>query len=336
MRIAIDAHNLLTDRRGIGVYLRALLPRLLARGDVDATLIVRDVVPALVKRRLAAELGTDRFRLARSVPRACDLTWHPWNGTFYSSRAPSVVTIHDCAPFAFPAADERVRVSQQEPFRRSVRTAKRIITVSHFSKLELSKYLGAASDRIDVVYHGADAVFTPGEPEALPDALRGRPYVLFVGADDERKNLRTLVDAWRSRDDDGTVLVCVTKAQVPEALVLSGVSNERLRDLYRGALCLAMPSRYEGFGLPVLEAMQSGCPVVASRATALPEVCGVAAQYVDEPDDVRGWRDALGVVITDAALRAHLRDAGMHQAARFSWDRSARETFAVFEATLRP
>lgn len=336
MRLAVDAHNLLSDRRGIGVYVRALLRRFVRRGDIDATLVVRDLIPALAKRAIAAEIGNGRFRVARSVPRGSDLTWHPWNGTFYASAAPSVVTIHDCAPFAFPASSEAERASQQGPFFRSAATARRIVADSAFSKGEIVRHLGVPEERIDVVYLAADELFSPGAPESLPEALRGRRYVLFVGADDERKNLRTLLDAWRAREDDGTALVCVTHAQVDGALVLSGVSNERLRDLYRGALCLAMPSRYEGFGLPALEAMQSGCAVVTSRAASLPEVCGEAALYVDDVDSARAWRASLDAVIADGAKRAALRETGLARASQFSWDRCARETLAAFEASRQP
>ena len=336
MRLAVDAHNLLSDRRGIGVYVRALLRRFVSRSDIETTLVVRDLIPAFAKRAIAAELGSDRFHLARSVPRGSDLAWHPWNGTFYASAAPSVVTIHDCAPFAFPAPSAAERASQQDPFLRSAATARRIIADSAFSRSEIVRQLGVPEERIDVVYLAADRLFSPGIPGALPDALRGRPYVLFVGADDERKNLRTLLAGWRARDDDGVALVCVTHAQVAGALALSGVSNEGLRDLYRGALCLAMPSRYEGFGLPALEAMQSGCAVVTSRAASLPEVCGEAALYVDDVDNPHAWREALDGMITDEAKRAALREAGIAQASQFGWDRCASETLAVFEASLRP
>lgn len=336
MRLAVDTHNLLSDRRGIGVYVRAVLRRLLARDEVDASLVVRDLVPAFARNAVARELGTRRFHLVRGIPRVSEVAWHPWNGTFYASAVPSVVTIHDCAPFAFPARSERERLSQQDPFRRSAASARRIIADSHFSKSEIVKHLGVPEERIDVVYLAAGSLYAPGEPLELPEAVRGRPYVLYVGADDDRKNLRTLLEAWRSRGNDDVQLVCVTEANVPEATTLSGLSDERLRDLYRGALALAMPSRYEGFGLPPLEAMQSGCAVVASRASSLPEVCGDAAAYVDAVDDPRAWRAALDAIVADEALRARLRTAGFAQAARFSWDRCASETFAVFEAIRRP
>jgi glycosyltransferase involved in cell wall biosynthesis len=329
MRLAVDAHNLLIDRRGIGVYLRAVLQRLLQRGDIGATLVVRDLVPALAKRKIAAEVGTDRFTLARSIPSRSDVAWHPWNGTFFETQVPSVVTIHDCAPFAYPAATEAERASQQKPFHRSAQNARRIIADSRFSRDEIVRHLGVTEERIEVVYLAADAVFAPGEPEFVPEAVRARPYVLFVGANDERKNLQTLLDAWLARENGDVALVCVTSGDVPEAVTVSGLSNTQLRDLYRGATCLAMPSRYEGFGLPPLEAMQSGCPVIASRAASLPEVCGDAALYVDDPNDGAAWKAALDMVVSSSETRAKMRAAGIDRAARFSWDRCAEETLRV-------
>lgn len=329
MRLAVDAHNLLEDRRGIGVYLRAVLTRILERPEVEATLVVRELFPARLHQRLAREIQCDRFRVARGVPRSAQVSWHPWNGMFFRSRAPSVATIHDCVPFAFPASDERHRANQQEPFRESARRASTILTDSFFSRDEILRYLGEARS-VEVVPLAADPLYTPGAPQWLPDELRGERYLLFVGPDDARKNLSTLRKAWAiACRDEGIRLACVTSAEVPEAVCVSGLSIERLRDLYRGAWCFAMPSYYEGFGLPPLEAMRCGAPVIVSRAASLPEVCGDAALYVDEPQSVDAWVHALRTMISDPMLREAYATRGLEQGKAFSWDRCADQTYDV-------
>ena len=338
LRIAVDAKNLLHDRRGIGVYLRALLSRFVELNDIAITLVVPELFPWRWHDTFVRQIGRSRFSLSRGVPRNADVVWHPWNGTFLSNgRIPSVATIHDVAPFAFPADNQRERSKQQEPFLRSAR-AQRIITDSHFSRDEIIRHLGVTPEKIDVVPLAADPRFTPGEPIALPDELRGRHYILAVGADDARKNIATLVAAHRAEFPENDVaLVCVTNGIFPGTLTFKDIGFDVLQSLYRGALAFAMPSRYEGFGIPPLEAMRCGTPVVASRASSLPEVCRDAALYVDAFDDITAWRVAMRRIVDDEGLRHHLRDAGQQNAETFSWNRTAEQTLGVIRrAATRP
>jgi glycosyltransferase involved in cell wall biosynthesis len=330
LHVAVDAHDVLRDHRGIGVYLRAMLARFAQRDDVRLTLIVRELFARRHASAIAQVLGSERFAIASRVPRNADVSWHPWNGTFASpGRGPSVATIHDVVPFAFPSDDVRERKRRQAPFLRSAR-ATRILTDSSFSKAEIERYLGVSAERIVVVPLAADPRFSPGDALALPEALRDRPYVLTVGANDERKNLVTLVAAHRRVFPDGEVaLACVTTRAPEGTIELRDVRFGLLRDLYRGALAFAMPSIYEGFGIPPLEAMRCGTPVIASRAASLPEVCGDAALYVDEPRSVDAWAAALRRLADDGALQADLRRRGSERAAQFSWNATADATLAV-------
>jgi glycosyltransferase involved in cell wall biosynthesis len=352
MHAVVDAHNLLVDRRGIGVYLRAVLSRILDSStsntskDVNVTLLVKDVFPQRLRKALATELGDnrngegrlDRFAIANRIPRDADVVWHPWNGTFFepsSSRTangiPSVVTIHDVVPFAFPAEDERIRRSQQQPFLRSADAA-HIITDSEFSRREIMHYLGIEDSRITVVPLAADDRFTveKNETPLRSGTLASKPYILYVGANDARKNLETLTAAHRAAFPNGEIaLACVTRNAPAGTIELRDVSFEHLRELYQGALAFAMPSIYEGFGIPPLEAMRCGTPVVVSRAASLPEVCGDAALYVDEPLDVTAWTEALQRIVTNASLRERLRGLGSAQAEKFSWDITANKTLQI-------
>jgi glycosyltransferase involved in cell wall biosynthesis len=194
----------------------------------------------------------------------------------------------------------------------------------------------------------ASAVFTPGAFDAAraPSGVT-QPYLLHVGDLHERRNLRTvlsaLLDLRRQHTGPGPQLrlVCAgidrgigealraAAAADSGALVLTGaVPEEALINLYRGALMLVYPSLYEGFGLPILEAMQCGTPVAAANAASVPEVAGDGGVILD-PLDVRAWREAMVAVSQDPAMCARLRAAGLAQAGRFSWTRTATATLDV-------
>jgi alpha-1,3-rhamnosyl/mannosyltransferase len=265
------------------------------------------------------------------APRGTDVVWHPWNGTFFASRAPAVVTFHDAVPFRFPAADPAKRRNEQRPWLRSAATAHAFLANSHFTAGEVERFLGVAAARQTVTYLAVERdVFAPaGAVRGLDD---GRPFVLFAGADEPRKNLATLLDAHaRAFPHDEVALVTAGGAPPPGARVhaLGALEPAELAAWYRGALAVAVPSIYEGFGFPLLEAMACGTPALASRATSLVEVGGEGCAWIDDPLDAAAWASALRDLAGDAARRAALRAAGLARAAMFSWDRCADETLAV-------
>lgn len=345
VHVAVDAHNLARDDRGIGRYARAVLSRALRDPGFRWTFVVRDLFPkrAAVARALGAD--ADAVRVERRIPRDAGVVWFPWNGTFLRTDVPSVATVHDAAPFAFPAADARRRATEQNPFLATANTARRILVQSEFTAREVERWLGVDRERIVVTPLAVDPVFSARVPvatgglsesraelDAVPRELRGTTYVLHVGAHDERKNTGTLIAGFERAFPDGGVALAFTRR--PAALPRGGVvvdarDDATLATLYRGAALVAVPSTYEGFGFPLLEAMACGTATLATRAGSLPEVGGDAAAWVDDAHDPDAWANALRALLADDAARASLGARGPARAAAFSWERCTAQTLAV-------
>ena len=233
---------------------------------------------------------------------------------------------------------------------KGIRKAARIIAISQATKKDLMHYLKIPDERISVIYHGVDhAIFRP----LLHPRKFEYPYILFVGTEHPRKNLPLLLKAFKKLKEqakyENLKLVKVGRAggreanfrgqtiQVINSLKLSrevifteAVSVEDLRAYYCGAECFAFPSLYEGFGLPPLEAMACGYPVITSDSSSLPEVVGEAAIKVS-PHDVEGLAVALEKVLTDQGLKKSLINKGVEQAANFSWEKAAEKTLRVYK-----
>ncbi|HVT37510.1 MAG TPA: glycosyltransferase family 1 protein [Gemmatimonadaceae bacterium] len=353
MLVAIEATRLLREVRGIGRYVRALLPRLVA-SDSDMRLVLfvkreRDVtaLSAIVARDPGLAARVD-VRRVRGLPRfTADVFWYPWNVVRPEPRHGAVVvTMHDVAPLVLPDPRWyawRKNARWRRRFATTARSATLIVADSAFTAAEVQRVLHIAPERIRVVLLAADdfAAGGPSEGDAAALARLGveLPFVLTVGAADRRKNHAqleramehvvlahphaTLVQAGPRRDE---------KQVAPDARwqrTLGFVSDHDLVSLYRSAAALVMVSTYEGFGLPVLEAMQVGTPVICARASSLPEVAADAAIWV-EPGDEMMLANAIASVLHDQELRARMVSAGLSQSAKFKWDETARQTVAAF------
>lgn len=363
LRLGVDAHNLLHDRRGIWRYARAVLRRwIVSRPDrVRIVLLMQHPWPRVLKGALARLLGVESVSVARrhdSAGLGLHLVWYPWNGMTWVTSVPSVATVHDVWPFVTPAEDHRKRESQQTPFRTTAAHAKTVITDSEFSKNEIHKYLSVPLARLNVVPLGVDAPRLSDEPLLLDGVSR---YVLFVGENEPRKDLTTLQAAlarlpdplrmttgcvitggprpsgdaggrisWTRHEGKHATVLRFARGHDGLSLVTGPVDDSLLQRLYGGAAALAFPSRYEGFGLPVLEAMAHGTPVVAADAASIPEVGGDAALYFPS-GDADALARQLARVLGDRVLAARLSAAGVTRAATFSWDRCADETLGIFE-----
>jgi glycosyltransferase involved in cell wall biosynthesis len=268
----------------------------------------------------------------------------------------SVVTIHDLGYLREPQAHRPLdRLYLDLSNRYHVRAATRLLAISQATKDDLVRRYGVRPERVTVTYLAAGEEMRPVEDPASVAELKSRlglagDYLLYVGTLQPRKNLERLVQAFAlvAAQRPALQLVIAGKkgwmyeeifAQV-RRLGLEGrvvfpgyVAVEDLPALYTGALAFVFPSLYEGFGMPVLEAMACGAPVVASNTSSLPEVTGNAALLVD-PTDVAALAAALLRIAGDSALRSDLRARGLVQAARFSWERCARETLAAMDQAM--
>lgn len=267
----------------------------------------------------------------------------------------SVVTIHDLSHYVWTQGHppERVRYLQAE-MKLSLTRASALITDTEYTRQEVARYFGWPLDKIHAVHLASGPEFAPRSPEQLeqPLATHGLVpggYTLFTGTVEPRKNIGTLLDAYgrlpASLRSSCPLVVCGYRGWQSDALhrrlqqaqdqgwvkYLGFVPNETLPLLMAGARLFAYPAHYEGFGLPVLEAMASGVPVVCSNATTLPEVSGGAAAMHD-PNDVDTLLGHLQRGLEDDTWRHQARELGLAQASRFSWERCARETMAVYQA----
>lgn len=369
MRIAIDATSIPPSPAGAGVYaielVRALAQRpdhrdgyaVFTRGDWfdDATAGRKDwrierVAAATRQQRTMWEQLTLPGELSRLGIDVLHSTHHtlPMRGV----RAARVVTVHDVTFFRIPERYPRTRrLYMQYSTRLAARVADAIIVPSRTVRDDVQRHLKTPPDRIHVVYEAAAADYSPMDVDSarpVADRYVGGPYVLSVGSLEPGKNRARLIRAMRALRDnaiDYRLLVVGQKAWDYEAdmapveqldmgdrVTFAGyVPRADMPALYAAAAAFALPALYEGFGLPVIEAMACGTPVLTSNVSATAEVAGDAALLVD-PESVDDIRHGLWRLLTDGPLRARLRDAGLARAAEFSWARAADETRAVYDA----
>ena len=272
-------------------------------------------------------------------------------------RSRYVVTIHDVIPLLLPHTFTlRHRLVVQAALTRISKQADMVIVPSQATKEDVLQHCRLREDRVVVIPEGCDSRFEPAIDHARLNRVRlkyGLPslYMLFLGAPNPRKNVMTLIQAFaqlrHAKHIDPTL--CLVVAGSPgwctpgmrRTLRHLGLENivcfpgyideDDVPDLYRGALLFVFPSLYEGFGLPILEAMRCGVPVVASNVSAIPEVTGDAALLID-PRNVESLTEAMWQVVHNATLRQTLQYKGVIQAQKFSWDTAAQKTLDLYMA----
>lgn len=267
-----------------------------------------------------------------------------------AGRVPSVVTIHDLSPFLFPQTFRRVnRTYTRWAIRVACRRATHLIAVSEFTKREIVRWLHVPPERITVTHNGVDTRFRPPDPVELEVFRRrkGLPerFILFVGTLEPRKNLPTLLEAYAqiARDTDAPLIIGGGKGWLYDSIFakvgelnlgdrvrFAGfLEDDELPLWYAAASVFTLPSLYEGFGIPLIEAMACGTPVVTTSSSSLPEVVGDAGLIVP-PTDADQLGAALLRALGDQGLREDLRQRGLAQARKFSWLDMAERTLAVY------
>ena len=279
-----------------------------------------------------------------------DLLHFPYDSCIGIKRGKFIVTLHDAKPLLFPSKPNRRNWNQTlkniiapSPLEK----IDHVVTVSECSRRDLIEQMGIPEDQITVIYQGVDLEkFSPST--TLPEKpFEFMPYVLCVAGTDPTKNVTSLIEAFSKlpqeiRSQHHLVLVgdvqknkelqqCVKDHGIAGCTIFTGIiSDVQLAEYYQQASVFVFPSLYEGFGLPVLEAMACGCPVISSNTSSLPEVVGEAGMLVN-PHNREELIEAMTRVLTDPELMDNLRRSGREQAEKFSWEKTAKATAALYE-----
>jgi glycosyltransferase involved in cell wall biosynthesis len=368
IRVLLDATSLPSKPAGVGQYVLALVSELAARPEeieLHVATKARDrsilferapgaVFHSVGLRSRPARLLWEQTSLPRLARRLAVRVVHGPHYTLpFRLSAPGVVTFHDPTFFTNPELHERTKVTYFTRMARlGLARATRVITVSEYARLAAIQQGGGRPDRVNVVHLGVDhGRYGPSGDTAVDERLRGRlrverPYLLWLGTVEPRKDLPSLVMALASLVREGATQSLVIAGQrgwgsseleraiegsgIAERILPVGyVSEDEKIALYRGADALVYPSIAEGFGLPVLEAMACGCPVITTTGSAPEEIGGEAVELVP-PRDPEQLRVAIERVLGDPHRRVWLRQAGLERARRFSWERTATGTLETY------
>jgi len=362
MRIGIDATLLYKGRyTGIENYTLNLFKSLLKVDHINRyVLFFRKKIPNELKIMASSfdfmisptsnRIITDQIWMPIAVKKMkIDLLHCPAFPSPLLSNCHTVLTIHDAVHWRYPETISKGGRYYYSPlFPTAISKATRIISVSNSTRKDLISFFPRAKDKIRVIYEATDPViFTEktSEPYNRGRELRAGKYILTVGSIEPRKNLQTLLKAFkivRKRINTDISLVVVGRKawlkelyipeEIKHKIILTGyiTSNDDLAQIYRDALLFVLPSIYEGFGLPVLEAMSTGTPVLCSNTSSLSEIAGNAAEYFD-PYNPNDFADRIIKIMKSKDLREKLIQKGFQRVSLFSWEKTAEQTLSVYE-----
>ncbi len=337
MTLSLDTtYSLGNNLSGVGVYSRELL-QALAEGHPDQRFTWRYRPHRFLKSFRESVPGNARRRILLDTVGLRTGIFHGLNQRLPAKRFPKqIATFHDLFVMTAQYSTPEFRARFTEQARRAVGEADRIIAVSEFTASQVESLLGVERSRIRVVHHGIQRLPVM---ERAPEKI-----VLHVGAIQERKNIARLIAAfaampagWRlvlagsAGFGADRILSAIQQSPRTKDIHITGyVSNDALADLYARASIFAFPSLDEGFGMPILEAMRAGVAVIASNRSAIPEVCGTAAEFVD-PFRTNDLAETMQKVALDTRRRSELELCGIRRAKDFSWERAAAQTWQVYE-----
>lgn len=368
MRVGIDARLIYYHNAGIGQYI-SNLTQALARANQSDEFVVfqsrKDTAPVVHAPNFRRQvLWTPSHFRFESWALSAELYWHSLDLLHSPDfipparlRTPCVITMHDLAFWLYPRFLTKESARYYGQVDRASRQSSHIIAVSQNTKQDAVRLLGVPDDKISVIYEAANEIYRPSDRAAAQRHVASRygvsgEFILHVGTIEPRKNLPTLLQAYRRVRDAYKLEIGLIIAggkgwlwdevdTLTRQLGLTGkvlfpgnVPRDELVHLYNAARLFVFPSFYEGFGLPPLEAMACGTPVVVSNTSSLPEVVGDAGLLVD-PNDAEAWAAEICRVAQDDKTWREMREKGLRRAGLFSWERAARETLDVYRNAAR-
>ena len=372
MRIGIDARIIGTNGRGMERYTRNLVENLTRIDDKneyflytdhnfdDGITLGKNFTVRFIKSSFKFLPFSNTYLVKEVRKNKIDLFHFPYNTCWLFHRCKTIVTLHDIIPAMY--SNEKMKtVGQRFAYKTYLYSIKKnadvIITDSKSSANEITRYLGISSSKISVIYLGKERIFRPIKNKELLDRVRSKynitnNFIFYTGGFEPRKNVKGLTRAFKllQKKNRKPFLVIsgdihnaqyielkklITHLNLDKRVIFTGrVSDDELVLLYNAADIFVFPSFAEGFGLPSLEAMSCGTPVVTSNISSLPEVVGDAAIKVN-PTNEQGLADTIFRILTDLNLKSELSIKGIKQAESFSWKRTARETSLVYQNIFR-
>lgn len=367
MKIGFIADRINRPRTGIGNYAYNLIKEFSKMDDIKSQLYLinyeegiffKDLKKIILKTPLDVTKKSFYFwhlylqiKLKRDNL-GLDIIHSPENATpFVKLRSKKVITVHDIIPYLFPETYSIItQLRYKLFFKRTLKTADKIIANSERTKKDLINYFDVPSEKIRVTLLAADEIFKPLSHTEVTEVKRRYelefPFILYVGNLEKRKNIETLIKSYYQIKQRGinhkivivgkkgwksdNILAEISHLKLQDDIVFTGyVSDEDLPALYNAASLFVYPSIYEGFGLPPLEAMSCGCPVITSNTSSLPEVVGDGGIMFD-PHDIDELANLMYEVLTNNELKDDLIEKGLRRAKMFSWNKCAKETLEVY------
>ncbi len=359
MKIGIDASPIFHQRGGVGTHTLHLIENLLKlKSDhqffLYSSRLSDESFPFLTQKNIQLIYGNKLYLRYRIWKERIDIV----HGTNFRlpgyGRKGNIITIHDLALVKYPSFGKKFggRFSFWRTKKRALR-ADRIIAVSKSVLEDIVQFIGAPEEKIKVIYNGVDPFYFPDDNQEVFLKIRQKfgikkeRYLLFTGTIEPRKNVKTVLKAFsrnkKIRKDFNLVLAggkgwknsdiqqfIIDEGLLEEVVITGYISREELRVLYSCASCFVFPSIYEGFGIPLLEAMACGVPVICSNSSSLPEVVGDAAITID-PHDIDGFSTGMEKIVEDEGLRKNMILRGFERVKHFSWEETAKKTLQVYE-----